>query len=357
MSTGRKVLIGLTALGMIILIVMLSNAGEDVTEAPQDLRADQVGGLGRPFVPTPGMPRPEAPLPAPEPGATNVLARPGNAPAPRDGMFGNVFPAMPQMGQAAPSVPIRHFQARTRSAQAETQGGGSGEQTAAAGLAGNGDSLDQKLQAGESSVTVTASVLPDPHLFLTVGTGLPCISEQPINTDVPGPFNCVIRGNVMGHSGAVSLLDNGTKIFGRIVENVGRGKRRTFGVVTRVTTPANPQSCIINLRAPIGDQIGTPGVDGEVDTHFFERFRGHALMALFDVASQTAAIAASRAISPDNGVSFNQFEMAGRELGEGTFGDDVNIPPTLKRAQAQRMLIFVMDDIDMRACYKLRRIK
>lgn len=353
MRLATKLLIGLCCIAIIAVIALMTLAGSDVAEVPQEIRADQVGGMGRPFVPAPG-----STPPPPNQTATNVVARPGSAPAPKDGMLSSILPQMPAMGQPRPAVKMKHFQAETRTdAPSQTGTGGPGG-TADVSMSGrNGDSLDSKLQSGDSPTTVTASVLPDPHLFLTVGTGLPCIFEQPINTDVPGPFNCVIRGNVMGHSGAVSLLDDGTRIFGRIVENVGRGKRRTFGVVTRVTTPANPQSCIINLRAPVGDQLGTPGLDGEIDTHFFERFRGHALLALFDIASQTAAIAASRAIGGDSGVSFNQIEMGARDLGEGTVGDDINIPPTLKRAHAQRALITVMDDIDMRGCYKLRRVK
>ena len=353
MRTGMKVLIGLLTVAIIVGIILVSSLGSNVTEVPRDIRADQVGGMGRPFTPPPNVPPP-----ADSRTPTNVVARPGSAPAPRDGMLSGILPNMPNMGQPRPSPKMKHFQAVSTPASQSQPGNGGAGGTADVAMSGqSGDALDNRLNSGDSPTTVTASVLADPHLFLTVGTGLPCIFEQPINTDVPGPFNCVIRGNVMGHSGAVSLLDDGTKIFGRIVESVGRGKRRTFGVVTRVTTPANPQSCIINLRAPIGDQLGTPGLDGEVDTHFFERFRGHALMALFDIASQTAAIAASEAIGGNNGVSFNQIEMGARELGEGTVGDDINIPPTLKRAQAQRALITVMDDIDMRPCYKLRRIK
>lgn len=264
-----------------------------------------------------------------------------------------ILPGMPGGLPAQPSVPIRHFQAKIpRSTVDSGAPGQAGDSDGASPVsARSGDALDNRLNAGADPDTVVATRLPDRNLFLTMGTGMPCISEQPINTDVPGPFRCKVKGNVMSTSGNVSLLDDGTWIFGRMTESLARGKRRAFGVVTRVETP---DGCLIRLRAPIGDQLGTSGVDGEIDTHFFERFRGAALLALFDIASQTAAIAASEAIGGGNGISFNQIEMGARDLGEGTVGDDVNIPPTLKAAQAKRMLITVMEDIDMRKCYALR---
>ena len=102
------------------------------------------------------------------------------------------------------------------------------------------------------------------------------------------------------------------QIFGRTVEDLQRGKRRTFGLVTRVETT---KGCLIKLRAPVGDQLGTPGLDGEIDTHFFERFQSVAILALFDAASQAAAIAASEAIGGDNGISFNEIEAGGKLRG------------------------------------------
>jgi type IV secretion system protein VirB10 len=336
----------LAIIAVVVLFVMMTVFSGPKPEQ-REIRADEVGGLGKPYVRPPG----ETP-PPPDQRPTSVVAKPGSAPEGQPGIIDRFIPDLSVGGGT--SVPIKHYQAP--SSLVSQAGPGTtqrvAETSSAAQIsAGNGDALDQKLGAADNHGVSVATMLPDPHMFLTVGTGMPCISEQPIDTDVPGIFNCFVRGGVMGHSGAVTLIEDGTKITGRISESLGRGKRRAFGVVTRVATP---KGCIINLRAPIGDQLGVSGVDGEVDNHFFERFRGVAILALFDAASQAAAIAASNAIGGDNGISFNQLETGGRSLGEGTAGDDINIPPTLKRAQAKRMLIMINEDIDMRACYKLR---
>ena len=364
MSGKKKLFIWtLCILSIVVLFLLNAMTKTNTREEERNLQADQVGAIGGSFVPV--LPEPkvtEAPK-APPTHATQIAARPGNAPVPPPGSGGG-FGSFLQNGMTLPTGPrpnakIRHFQAQGAAAPQQSQRtGGPTESTMQVSDgpsgSGRGDALDNKLAATADQDTVVATMLPDRHLFLTMGTSMPCISEQPINTDVPGPFKCKVRGNVMSTSGAVTLIDDGSTIFGRTVEDLQRGKRRTFGLVTRVETT---KGCLIKLRAPVGDQLGTPGLDGEIDTHFFERFQSVAILALFDAASQAAAIAASEAIGGDNGISFNQIEAGGKSLGEGTAGDDLKIPPTLKRAQAQRMLIMVNQDIDMRQCYNLRIAK
>ena len=77
------------------------------------------------------------------------------------------------------------------------------------------------------------------------------------------------------------------------------------------------------------------------------------LTALLDAAGQAAAIGASNAIGAESGISFNQFQSGSKNLAQGSYGDDIDIPPTLRRAQAPQVLIMAMDDIDMRPCFSL----
>jgi type IV secretion system protein VirB10 len=306
-------------------------------ERSQRLTAtDKVGEVGNPFVPIPRDPPPPLmPVAATPPGLP--------VPSPNRGW------TMPNMAPSVPvrPVPITGFQA---------QSGGtvpSGGQGGTAGMvaAGGSDVLSDRLNAGDDAETAVATMLPDRNLFLTMGTPMPCITEQPIRTDVPGPFRCKVPTSVYSTSGAVPLLDPGTWIVGRVSDPLSRGMERAFAVVTRLETP---QGCLVKLRAPVGDQLGTAGIDGTVDTHFWERFKGIAMIALLDAAGQAAAIAASRAIGNETGVTFNQFQSGGRQLGEGTFSSDAAIPPTLSTPQARNLVVMAMQDIDMRRCFTLR---
>ena len=130
-------------------------------------------------------------------------------------------------------MPIAGFQAQSFSAPpASAQGGNTTIATAA-----GGDALNDRLNAGDDQETAVATMLPDRNLFLTMGTPMPCITEQPIRTDVPGPFRCKVPTPVYSTSGAVPLLDPGTWIVGRVSEPLGRGMERAFAVVTRLETP------------------------------------------------------------------------------------------------------------------------
>ena len=310
----------------------------------------QNGAIGSDFVPVPAAPAP-----------TPVAMKPPAVPAPQARPTGMNMPNLPMnFRPPAPPTPISAFQAsinvkQETPAAADTpasRGASSRSSVEQVSTSGGGtDRLDDGLGAGRDGGTVSATMLPDRNLFMTMGTPIPCTLEQPINTQVPGPFRCKVRGQVYSTSGAVPLLDDGTWAFGRVTKSLDRGMDRAFAIITRLETP---QGCLVKLRSSLGDQLGTPGIEGEVDTHFFERFQGVAMIALLDAAGQAAALAASNAIGSESGITFNQFESGSNRLAQGSYGDDISIPPTLRAAPARQVLIMAMDDIDMRPCFSLR---
>ena len=122
---------------------------------------------------------------------------------------------------------------------------------------------------------------------------------------------------------------------------------------TRVETP---QGCLVRIRAPAADALGQAGLDGEIDTHFFQRFGAYIGMAFLDSGMQAAVLAASNAGGRGNngGVSFYQFQNAGRQGGQSLFAEDAAIPPTLRRNQAEPIVVRLTPDVDMRPCFRLR---
>ena len=211
------------------------------------------------------------------------------------------------------------------------------------------DRLAARLQVEDQS-TAVATRLPDRNLFLTEGTPIPCVPDSPITSDVEGAFRCKVPEAVYSTSGAVPLLDAGTWITGRVGAGLRRGQRRLFSVMSRIETP---QGCLIRIRAPAADALGQAGLDGEIDNHFFQRFGGYLGMAFLESGMQAATLAASTAVGR-GGVSFNQFQSAGRQGGQSLFAEDAAIPPTLYRNQAQPIVVRLTQDVDMRACFRLR---
>jgi type IV secretion system protein VirB10 len=313
--------------------------------APETNLIARNGEIGRDFVPVPPPAQPALPVVVkpPAPPAQTGFTMPGVSLMPRPTV-------RPPISALQTSGGLRSVQTGPTEPRPSTQPDQGGVESVSLTETSGRDRLDDGLRAGRDGGTVKATMLPDRHLFMTMGTPIPCILEQPINTEVPGPFRCKVKGPVYSTSGAVPLLDDGTWAFGRVSQHLERGMTRAFAVVTRLETP---QGCLVKLRASLGDQLGTPGVDGEVDTHFFERFRGVAMIALLDAVGQAAAIAASNAVGAESGISFNQFESGTRDLAKGSYGGDLDIPPTLKTAQARQVLVMAVDDIDMRGCFRL----
>lgn len=292
-----------------------------------------------------------------------VAEAPRSLPAPNPA----AAPAIPFTGGAQPprAVRIDSFQA-TASTTTTSRGQTTQVAQAAYPRVTTGDAalaepqtsnaLAQRVGTPSPPDTAVAGLLPDRNLFLAMGTPIPCATESPIRTDVPGILRCKTAKPVKGASGLVDLLDPGTWAIIEIGVPMARGSSRAFGVVKRLQTP---QGCVVNIASPIADQIGTAGLDGDIDTHFWERFQGYMMVAFLDMVSQTAALAASNALSKSTGggnsLSFNQFGSIGGNLGRESFGTDQNIPPTLSTPQSRNIVVMSMQDIDMRGCFSLRK--
>src|SRR5690349_8154053 len=84
---------------------------------------------------------------------------------------------LPGAGAGARPVPIAAFQAPLD--QPVKGSAGSSGQDASGIAAGGGDALGDRLQAGADQDTSVATRLPNRNLFITMGTPIGCITEQP----------------------------------------------------------------------------------------------------------------------------------------------------------------------------------
>lgn len=343
MGRGSAIALGLLgALSLVGIVYFTSGTPAERNRQPQPPEGTpgQIGAAFEPYRPPP-PPTTRVSLPMPPPG-----------PAPSTPL-GPITSAVAPQSQGYRPTPLMAFgtlAGNGSGADASAPGGGHGGPTAA-GPESRGDGLAARLQA-EDQPTAVATRLPDRNLFLTEGTPIPCIPDAPITSDVEGAFRCKVPAPVYSTSGAVPLLDTGTWIVGRVGSGLRRGQRRLFAVMTRVETP---QGCLVRIRAPAADALGQAGLDGEIDTHFFQRFGAYIGMAFLDASLQASVLAASNAAAGNRGgISFYQFQGAGRAGGQALFGEDAAIPPTLYRNQAEPIVVRLTQDVDMRPCFRLR---
>jgi type IV secretion system protein VirB10 len=196
---------------------------------------------------------------------------------------------------------------------------------------------------------VRAARLPNRNLLVTQGTAIPCVLETAMSSDVPGFVSCVVLRDVLSDSGHVVLMEKGTQIVGEYRGQVRKGSKRMFVLWTRAKTPTG---VIVALASPATDALGRAGFDGEIDTHFWERF-GAAL--LLSIVSDAAAI--GRQQLEDADIEIRNTSGAANTAAGIAVERSIDIPPTLNKNQGERVNIFVARDLDFSNVYDLKRIE
>lgn len=196
---------------------------------------------------------------------------------------------------------------------------------------------------------VRAARLPNRNLLVTQGTSIPCVLETAMSSDVAGFVSCVVLRDVMSDSGNVVLMEKGTQVVGEYRGNVRRGSKRMFVLWARAKTPTG---VIVALASPATDALGRAGFDGDIDTHFWERF-GSAL--LLSIVSDASSI--GRQQLQDGSIQINNTAGASNTAAGIAVDQSINIPPTLSKNQGELVNIFVARDLDFSTVYQLKRIE
>lgn len=211
---------------------------------------------------------------------------------------------------------------------------------AQAGPAREATELDQ-LRRSSSIGQARAARLPDRNFLIVAGANIPCILQTAMDTTTPGYVSCLIPRDVLSDNGAVVLMEKGTKVLGEYRSSLRQGQRRLFVLWTRAVTPAG---VAIALGSPAADPIGRAGFDGEIDTHFWDRFGGALLLSIVDDAAYAVA-------GPNNGSNITRLPSDAAGI---AVQNSINIPPSLRKAQGSEVSIFVAQDFDFSGVYGLR---
>ncbi len=190
-----------------------------------------------------------------------------------------------------------------------------------------------------------ATVLPHPEFTLTMGTLIPCVLQTAMDSSAPGIVTCVTQQDVLGSTGSVVLMEKGTKIVGEYSSQMHQGHDRMFVLWNRAETPNH---VVITLGSPAADALGRAGFDGEVDTHFWERFGGALMLTFVD-----GAFGAATSIASQHGGTFLNFG-SGQGAATEALQNTINIPPTLRKHQGDVVAVMAARDLDFSDVYTLR---
>ncbi len=197
-----------------------------------------------------------------------------------------------------------------------------------------------------------ASVIKNPDMVVTEGTVMPCILQTAIDTQLAGFVTCVVPVDVRGATGDVVLLDRGTKIVGQIENGLVQGQERVFVLWSRAETPNH---VVISLNSPGADELGRAGLSGEVDNHWWKRFGGALMLTLLQGSLDAGTALASNSGS-GNGATVGFVygaQSSGNQIANTALQSSINIPPTLRKNQGDTVSVFVAQDLDFSAVYRL----
>lgn len=343
---GKKlgVAAGIAFLGLLAWLQWPSDgesAVEEVTESTRRIRSGsqfQPADINEPLTQAQALATPE------------VDARPVG-PIERIRLEQNQLPAEPTeaelLFESSKRAPLMAFEGTVRTRQgtdasASSEGGLFGSPDGGQGQGSTG--LAGDLQTTKLTGSL-ASVLTNPHLTITQGTIIPCALDTAMDSSQPGMVRCTVTDDIYATTGAVVLLEKGTRIVGQYRGGLQRGARRLFVIWTRAETP---NGVIVTLDSAGTDGLGRAGFDGDIDTQFWTRFGGTILLSVIDDALAALVVSSSNADSVENttnGVS---------SLAQTELQSTINVPIVLRKNQGEEVAVMVARDLDFSSVYRLK---
>lgn len=130
-----------------------------------------------------------------------------------------------------------------------------------------GRNEDENITAGG----VNATRLANPSYTVPQGTIIPAVLETAFDSTRPGRVRALVQRDVHSFDGTRVLVPRGSRLFGEYEAGLSPGESRAMIQWTRLM---RPDGVSISLDSPASDPLGRGGVEGDVDTHFWERLGG-----------------------------------------------------------------------------------
>ena len=199
---------------------------------------------------------------------------------------------------------------------------------------------------------VSAARIADRTFTIAQGAMVHCNLDTAISSAQPGMTKCTTTRHIYGDDGKVIMLDRGTELTGQYQGALQHGQARIFVLWTRAKTPAG---VLIDLASPGTDTLGRSGLDGEIDSHFFERFGSAMLLSIVDdVAGIISSRAQNKGGSGNTVLYPSSTASTSKDAAAIAVENSIKIPPTLNKNQGEHVSVFVARDLDFRSVYSLQ---
>ena len=239
-----------------------------------------------------------------------------------------------QPGVNALASPAMVFDASARPASiAEPGTPGAEANLAANGASASGRSPNDFASriGGVGGAAARAEPMSNPSTTVTQGTLIPAILETAIDTNVPGYVRAVVSENVRSFDGTRVLVPRSSRLIGQYQSGLQAGQKRAYVIWTRLI---RPDGASVNLASPAIGFDGSTGIEGKVNSRFFQKFGSALLLSVVDGLSALATGGASVVLGGGSSAAAAAVEQGG-EIG-----------PTVKVKQGEPIRIFTARDLD-----------
>lgn len=193
----------------------------------------------------------------------------------------------------------------------------------------------------------------DPNLLLPKGTFIGCSLDTRLVSSIKGGISCTISENVYSSNGATLLIEKGSKMTGFFNSGgMKDGLNRIFVVWNEIRTTNN---IAIPISSGATDNLGGSGIEGWVDSHWFERFGSAILLSVIDDAFNFIANGAKR--GEENKDYAEQTRENTKNIADTALKKFIDIEPTLYKNQGDLVAVYVNRDIDFSKVYMLKKVR
>ncbi len=196
----------------------------------------------------------------------------------------------------------------------------------------------------------------NPDLYIPENTSIPCSLDRRFVSDRAGKLRCTVTTDIWSASGNTKLIEKGTtaSLLYRAIaeEGMRHGQGRAFIIATKLRTRQPPYLDIPLVDTSAAGELGEAGVDGWIDSHFWERFGGALMVGMIpDIAAWASNSAGKKGRNTDYTENSRQ---AMADMARTTLENSINIPPTLHKNQGEIINLITGEDIDFSNIYTLR---
>jgi type IV secretion system protein VirB10 len=200
---------------------------------------------------------------------------------------------------------------------------------------------------GLESDTLGFSV--DRYKMITADRYIPCITENSINSELPGRVIVVVERNVFAHKGRNILIPKGSRMICGY-DKTKSGQTRLSLKCRRLITPTGAQALLAD--APGADVMGRSGLAAYVDNRFIEQFGAALLVASLEggigIGKQLLSKNETLAFLNNTSLNVAQQESPFIQIINKMLEKNGNLDPIVMVPSGTRMLMIPTKDIIMK---------